>query len=812
MVFSVGKKLSAGFGFALLFLVVIGITSYQALTAFMEANEWTNHSYLVLRELSRVQSLLEDVEAGVRGYVITGNEDYLARYHSASARIAPTLSALRQLARDNPAQQHRLDRLEALIKTKHMEAQTVIALRRRYGFPSAAARIMTGIGKQEMDQLRTSLADMMQAEEDLLRGRETRGVSAAYRAKLVIVFGIPAAIVVIGLIAHWITRNIADPLVRLTSLAERVAAGDLSVSPLETSRRDEVGALKRAFRAMAASLRAHSERRDRAERELRRVNQNLEAEVDHRTTALARTNAQLRVEVEERRRADEALAQEHERLQVTLASIGDGVISTDTAGRVVLLNSAAEAMTGWSRDDAQGRALIEVFHIIHEETREPRENPVTMVLRTGRVVELANHTALIAKDGTERVIADSAAPILDRTGDVVGVVLVFRDITEKMRLEEEHIRRQKLDSVAVLAGGIAHDFNNLLTAILGNISLARTTPQSGDLLLHEAEGACLRARDLTQQLLTFAKGGVPIRKPSSLRNIIKDAVVFALRGSNVSYELQIDENLRSANMDAGQINQALNNIVINAKEAMPEGGTVTIQASNVSLTPTTTDDLAGDYARITIADQGRGMNPLVMSRIFEPYFSTKQRGSGLGLATSYSIIRAHDGKIDVESVVGAGTRFTIYLPALPVVADRTSPARDGSIPALVPGSGRILVMDDEESIRQFASAALTQCGYEVSVAARGEDAIGLFRAALAQERPFDLVILDLTVPGGMGGRDCVARVRKIYPRILAVASSGYATDAVMARPEQFGFDAVIVKPYLPQTLSELVADLLHRYR
>lgn len=370
----------------------------------------------------------------------------------------------------------------------------------------------------------------------------------------------------------------------------------------------------------------------------------------------------------------DSLESEKERLAVTLRSIGDGVISVDTAGRVVLLNKVAEQLCGWSQEEASGRPLAEVFPIVNETTHASIKNPVDEVLATGRIVELANHTVLVSRDGTERIIADSAAPIRDAAGAILGVVLVFRDMTQKKEIEEELFRARKLESLGVLAGGIAHDFNNLLTGILGNISMARmivAEDHEAYPLLDRAQRASDRARDLTQQLLTFSRGGAPMKKVTSLAHLLIDSATFALRGANVRCSFAIPDELWPVEVDPGQMSQVVNNLVINADQAMPEGGVLTVRAENVPPA-----GRHGRRVRIEFIDAGVGIPEKYLSRIFDPYFTTKQQGSGLGLATVYSIIRNHDGEIRVSSQPGTGTVFTVELPASDIVVTTEEPDVD----------------------------------------------------------------------------------------------------------------------------------------
>ncbi|MCK5194189.1 MAG: PAS domain S-box protein, partial [Desulfobulbaceae bacterium] len=329
-------------------------------------------------------------------------------------------------------------------------------------------------------------------------------------------------------------------------------------------------------------------------------------------------------DITKRKQAEELLSEEKERLAVTLRSIGDGVITTDTAGNIVLMNKIAEKLTGWSQEEAFNRPLTEVFHIINEKTRKRCENPVEKVLSSGKIIGLANHTALIAKDGTERSIADSGAPIRDKESRIIGVVLVFRDVTLKNQMEEELLKVKKLESVSVLAGGIAHDFNNILAGILGNIELtlldANLKPKTQKFLT-EAKKASVRAKDLTQQLLTFAKGGEPVKETTSLSEIMRDSAEFVLHGSNVACQYHIPDDLWFVEIDKGQMSQVIQNLIINAKHAMPAGGIINITCKNILSSATESIFLPrkNNYIRVTISDSGIGIPENVIDKIFDPY-------------------------------------------------------------------------------------------------------------------------------------------------------------------------------------------------
>ncbi|MCE5244766.1 MAG: PAS domain S-box protein [Desulfobacteraceae bacterium] len=515
------------------------------------------------------------------------------------------------------------------------------------------------------------------------------------------------------------------------------------------------------------------------------------------------------VDVAESREARQLLAAEKERLAVTLRSIGDAVISTDIEGRVVLINRAAEELTGWSREEAIGRPAEEIFCALRENTLEPCGDPVQEVLETGGLPGLEESVVLVARDGVRRIVAGGGSPVRDVDNRSMGVVLVFRDITEKRKIEEDLIRAQKLDSIGTLAGGIAHDFNNILTAILGNINLAAILgpPDSKALpRLIEAEKATLRAKGLTQQLLTFAKGGAPVRKTASIAELLKKSAEFALTGSNVMCRFNIPGDVWPVVVDAAQIGQVIHHLVMNAAEAMPGGGIVCITAENIGVDQGLPFSLKpGNYVKISVEDSGMGISEEVMHRIFDPYFTTKEKGSGMGLATSYSIVSRHDGLIEVESVFGSGTTFKVYLPAVEGVVQVERGANGGGTAR----KKRVLVMDDEEIVKELIGEMLAHLDYEVEFARDGAEAIDLYRSSLASGARFDAVFMDLTIPGAMGGKEAIQKLLEIDPEVRAVVSSGYANDPVMSNYRDYGFCGAITKPFSIQELSRMMGGLFN---
>jgi two-component system, cell cycle sensor histidine kinase and response regulator CckA len=516
----------------------------------------------------------------------------------------------------------------------------------------------------------------------------------------------------------------------------------------------------------------------------------------------------------ERKRFEQEIAAEKESLAVTLRSIGDGVITTDLQGRIIMVNNAGETLTGWTSREALGQPLKSVFNIAIDLAAQARAQKTGYRSEAHSIlVSLPETATLTSRDGTEHIVEQVASPIRDSKNEVAGVVLVFRDITQRQRDEAERRKAETLEQLGLLAGGIAHDFNNLLTAIIGNISLASLLlPPSHEMgeRLTDAKNASLRARDLAQQLLTFARGGAPIKKTTSIGKLIQDTVSFSLRGSHNRSEFQFGADLWPAEIDHGQISQVIANLVVNADQAMPNGGGLHVQCENFSYQPETgtniPDLLPGDYIRIRIRDEGVGIPEASLKRIFDPYFTTKPKGSGLGLATTYSIVKNHNGLITVESEVHMGSTFTVYLPA--ARHEDLAVEQPHSNTQMVVGTGRVLIVDDEEPIRTLVEFTLSHLGYQVTQAETALDGVNIYRQKLEAGERFDAVILDLTLPGGMGGKEALKKLIELDPTVNAIVSSGYATDATMSRYQDFGFRGVIAKPYEAAELGKIVHDVI----
>jgi PAS domain S-box-containing protein len=550
--------------------------------------------------------------------------------------------------------------------------------------------------------------------------------------------------------------------------------------------------------------------REKAEAALRQAHDDLELRVNERTAELSNANAQLQAEIIERLAAEKNLADERERLAVTLSSIGDGVISTDTAGIVTLLNQNAEKLTGWDQHDAIGRPLYEIFHILHEEARGPCASPVDKVLATGGMIELANHTVLIAKDGREINIADSGAPIHDKANRIIGVVLVFRDVTEQLKQEKELFSAQKMESIGTLAGGIAHDFNNILSAIIGYTELAmmRINPKEPAYEdLRQVRQASNRATDLVRQILTFSRQQQQAKAPLQLSLVVKEALKL-LRASIPSTIEFHQEIMSEATVmaDPTQMHQVIMNLCTNAYHAMMEhGGVLRISLEEVLIAPTMlgskSEDLPpGCYLRLAVSDSGCGMEKELMGKIFEPYFTTKEqgKGTGLGLAVVHGIVKSHDGRISVDSEPGRGTAFNVYLPM--IVHDTLAEVIE-EIPPMAGTHERVMVVDDEGAIRDLTSQILIQAGYRVETFVNGLEAWQVLSQA---PQDWDLLITDQTMPE-MTGDQLAAKALELRPDLPILICSGY--NAILLPDGQTKGPGVITYLQKPVGLNALLTQV-----
>ncbi len=513
-------------------------------------------------------------------------------------------------------------------------------------------------------------------------------------------------------------------------------------------------------------------------------------------------------DITKRRLAEDALRDSEERFRNLAETANDAIIGMDENARVSLWNPAATKIFGFTSEEAIGNDLHAL--ITPKRYRERARSAAKKFFETGTGAFVGRSVEVVGlnKDGTEFPIELSISRM--KTGDVWNAAAIVKDIGARKRNEAELAKIDKLKATGILAGGIAHDFNNLLTGILANIGPVKIplSPDSKDFKrLERAETACRNATDLTQQLLTFSKGGAPVKEIVSLSCILHESVDFCLSGSTAKPQFSISDDLRAINADKAQINHVIQNIIINANQAMPHGGIITISAENIELDDINTLALeAGDYVKVSITDQGTGIPENDLKNIFDPYFSTKEKGHGLGLAVCHSVIQNHRGSIVAESSFEDGSILKIYLPASREQV-ASGPVIIETLLSDVPG-GRILVMDDEDFIRDTLGDLLPEYGFEVEVVVNGDKVIERYKKEKESGHPFNAVVLDLTIPGGIGGEETLKKLLEYDPQVKAIASSGYADGPVMANPGEYGFKGAVSKPYKVSILSNLLRDLL----
>ncbi|MCD4782630.1 MAG: PAS domain S-box protein [Candidatus Eremiobacteraeota bacterium] len=496
--------------------------------------------------------------------------------------------------------------------------------------------------------------------------------------------------------------------------------------------------------------------------------------------------------------------EESEQKYRQLVELSPEGILVHSNGKVVFVNAKAVELFGAEKpDDILGS---EILYMIHPDFRGEMQKNIHQELEKGLSIKF-HEKKILRLDGISVEVEIAAAPLVYQGQKAVQVVI--RDITEKKIMEKEFLKIEKLESLGILAGGIAHDFNNILTAIIGNISLARMKVDSGDFdidtFLIGAENASLRAKNLSQQLLTFSRGGSPVKKIAEIKGLIRESTNFVLLGSNVRCDFSIAENLHPVEADEGQLSQVINNLVINAQQAMPEGGVVRVSAENVLLKKGEIVSLAPDYyVKIIVQDKGIGIQEKNLKKIFDPYFTTKQKGSGLGLATVYSVIKKHGGYIMANSKLGVGTKFEMYLQASPEEPEKKIQKEE----KLSVVGGKILIMDDEEVVRKVAGSMLQFLKFEADFAKDGNEALELYKNAIRSGCKYKAVIVDLTIPGGMGGLEVIKELLLIDPEVKAIVSSGYSIDPIMSNFKDYGFSGFLSKPYKIKELRDILRDVL----
>ena len=821
-----------------------------ALNQRMHEQEWATQSAQILNFLPKLDRAVIEMQKEKRGYLLTGDNNFVEAYKRAVADFYTYNAYLSILVASSPSQAELLAEIRASVERWiNTSAVPQIDAKRAGRDPEAVAP--AAASETMMTEIRQMLTNFETAQ---LNQYELR-TNGATRQRILRTSGIAfVAFLAVGLLVIsnsysfvFVRRQLTkleSAETRIQSVIQNILDGMIAV--------DENGVIKtmnpaaeRMFGCRDNEMIGHNF--------TRLVPKHYESEHDPKpvvcnwteimrrtgstTLALGRTRKHVTFPVEislsemvvdqqrlyvamvrdvtERKRFEQQIDAEKESLAVTLRAIGDGVITCDVNGKVIMMNSQAEKLTGWTLNEAAGQPLKSVFDVTVDLAAQAKVQKSGYRSEAQSIlVNLPETVTLTSREGNEFVIEQVASPIRDNKNEIAGVVLVFRDITARQRAEAERRKAETLEQLGLLAGGIAHDFNNLLTAIIGNISLASLLlPPDDEMMtrLDDAKNASMRARDLAQQLLTFARGGAPIKKTASITKLIQDTVSFSLRGSRNRSEFDFADDVSPAEIDAGQISQVIANLVVNADQAMPNGGTLYVSCDNFCYDThdAVIEDLApGDYVRVRIRDEGVGIPEKYIKRIFDPYFTTKAKGNGLGLATAYSIVKNHNGLMTVESQVHVGTTFTLYLPAAVIEEEQVPVEAPREQTEEIAGTGRVLVVDDEDAIRDLVEFTLTRLGYEVSQAATALQGVELYHQKLRAGKRFDLVILDLTLPGGMGGKEALKKLIEIDPTVNAIVSSGYATDATMSRYQDFGFRGCIAKPYEAAELGKVVHDMI----
>ena len=472
-------------------------------------------------------------------------------------------------------------------------------------------------------------------------------------------------------------------------------------------------------------------------------------------------------------------------------------------GKHIEVNSWLAIMLGYSKEELKNIPVADLY--LDDKKRKIFSNKISRF-------DIVRHEELklCKKDGSIIIVSAAGQAVRDKNGKVKYFDLILEDITDEKYSQEEFLKSEKLKSIGTLAGGIAHDFNNILTGLYGNIALAKLelTPEDEAFqLIQDAEQSMTKATDLTQQLLTFARGGDPIKEPITIGQIVKEAASFNLSGSNIKLIMSVDDQLWRVHADKGQIGLVTSNLVINARHAMPEGGNLRIAVQNIRIAENELKPLSsGKYIKIIIQDEGIGISRDYIAKIFDPYFTTKQTGCGMGLSTAYSILKKHNGLITVSSRIGNGASFCLYLPALEK-DKKPSSLIEPKVQSNVK-SANILIMDDDEQVCNIAKKMIQKFEFKATAVSEGRQAISIYKQALKDDNAFDLILMDLTIPGGMGGKETISKILEIDPNARAVVISGYSNDPVLSNYKDYGFKGMLVKPFRISELREILDKVL----
>ena len=676
---------------------------------------------------------------------------------------------------------------------------------------SSDAKALHDLGKREWQELNSTGSTTVVANESIINGYKQmddiygqhavvlkapldRHIMAQARSSMSVLEG---ALILTSLLFGLFTlivldRTFVTRVGRLSEDVEAVGSKGNEKGRVEVQGRDEIARLASNINSMLDSI--ESKDRDLLETE-RRNREQLEDLVERRTEELQLANRGLANEVSAKLEKEIELRKSEQRYRAVVEDQMEMIVRMRPDGTINFVNQAFCRAYGKSEEDLVGSIFLP------EGAKKRPENWTEFAERTTPENPAATREIdVMMPDGTLRRENWTARAIFDEQGRLVEIQSVGQDVTERMRLEEELFRTQRLESLGRMAGGIAHDYNNILTSILGNLTMTRMELErtgSAPRRFQDMESSLLRAKDLTQQLLTFSEGGSPVKEWMQLAPLVRSTAEMGVGGTDVHLKLATDEELWPVEADRGQLAQVVNNIVHNAVEAMPSGGTLIIHASNMEARDDVEPLGLGRFVKITFKDTGEGIKREHLQRVFDPFFTTKGNHSGLGLTAARSIVRKHGGRLEVDSEEGIGTTVHIYLPA-------AAPVQEAEPEIVGPSQGRVLLMDDEISILEIMSELISYLGYDVVSARDGQETLQLYSKAMAEGTGFDVVIMDLSIPGGMGGKEAVAKLLQLDPDARTIVSSGYSNDPVMAEYQKYGFVGVLQKPY---TVKELGAAL-----
>jgi len=775
------SKLVRSFGLILLVLAAVEAMNIYTSKTIAKQVEHTAQMDIkaanLLADLSQKAGL---VHADTLLHLSASSPEDMERYESEIAQCESEIDALLDTLQDTCQTQAELTKLTefryAWDRYASIRDEQVLPASRTDHKQEALVLIAANDAATAAQTAFAKLAELQEASITATDQRLALANQVCNRSQALLLFIVPLAAIIALIFIAYQGSQIVSGLKLVSDTAQLIAGGDLDWNvALHTG--DEVEALADSLNAIARNMKKM-------------------------LAAQQETEKQLRYQANRHKRVADTLASEEERLDTVLRSIDQGIIVTDTAGKVVLLNKAAAELTGWDQDEAVGQPLDKVFHIIDEKTHQRCDNPAEMILTTGAPVSHDDAVILLTRDGNERFITDNGLPLHDKDGTTIGALLAFRDISAQKRTKEELLRVSKLAALGALSSDLAHDLNNALTAVLGYIGLAQMLADSNDELsqsLRQAEDAVLRLNDLTRQISALSQGGKPVMHQGSVAEVLKTVSRLALRDSPSHCEFYIAADLWPIEMDESQISTAINHLLVNADQAMPEGGIIKVFAENTTVTAAQGLPLQpGKYVKISVEDQGNGIPLAQIDKLFDLQSALQQDKGTLGLVTAYSIVKKHNGHITIESKPGVGTTFHIYLPAF----HREVQVSEEEEEKATASRGKILVMDNEEVVRDVASRMLSYMGYEVEVARDGAEAVILYKEAQEAGKPFDVVILDLTIVDGMGAKKAIKELSKIDSNVKAIVSTAYVNDPITSNFRQHGFKAFAIKPYeLPKLIT-----------